>query len=100
MQVRPPIDDFERLLIRVFSALPSVTSIWVRETRLPETTGKTHIRSVWLILRGRAELVSLEALAKEIETRFLNHPWVLEIHYLVNAAPPAAIAPACVWRRS
>lgn len=117
-QVRPPIDDFEALLIRVFSEVPSVDAIWVREVRMkPCSRAHPHApddscpgsgvrkrlcRVVWLQLARRsiADTERIHKLHEELQIRIINQPFALEVRWLVDDLPPATEAPSCVFRRS
>lgn len=102
-QVRPPIDAFEGALINAFSAIGSVQAIWVREVRNLSTDANTKrlMRSVWLQLgrRNRGDIRRIEALQNELTIRTLTAPYGVEVHWVVDDLPPAAIAPSCIFRR-
>lgn len=106
-QVRPPIDAFERTLIDVFSQLPSVQAIWIREVRdvtpqlRPDGTPKRYTRAVWLQFarRSRTDLEKADALARELQVRVIAEPFSLEVRVVVDDLPPAAIAPSCIFKR-
>ncbi len=106
-QVRPPIDDFEVALINAYSTLKSVQAIWVREVRDvaakkgPSGVPKRFTRAVWLQLTHRSlgDFRAMESLTNELQVRALSQPFELEVRWIVDDLPPAAVAPSCIFRR-
>ncbi|APU88980.1 hypothetical protein Rctr197k_184 [Virus Rctr197k] len=115
-QVRAPIDDFERLLIKVFSEIPVIDAIWIREKQAVQPCPKRHphasdatcpgvqkryLRSVWLQLAHRsiAAVNAIHQLHDELQVRILHMPFALEVRWIVDELPPSDVAPSCVYRR-
>lgn len=97
---RAPIDAFEVTLINAFTTVATVDAIWVREVQAAGTE-KKYIRSVWLQLcrRSPGTVRQIESLVRELKVRTMNSDFELEVHFLIDELPPAAVAPSCVWRR-
>ena len=96
---RPLIDSFEQTLINAFSPLKSVQAIWIRESR---SVGQPKFaRIVWLQLSHRSlgDFRQIEALTAELQVRVTDTPFTLEIRWVVDDLPPAAICPSCIFRR-
>lgn len=94
------IDDFERLLIKVFSEFGTLDAIWVRE--VPNKSGeKLAMRMVWLQFAriSPGEMTRAQQLVSEMTVRYLPAPFALEFRCLIDDVPPAVIASACIYRR-
>jgi hypothetical protein len=99
---RPPIDDFEAMIVRAFRPVSAVAAIWVREVPfpVPEGRGKRFGRIVWLQLDrvSSGVLVELQRLAKELQIRAIAEPFWFEAEWTLDY-PPSDIAPACIFER-
>jgi len=116
-QVRPPIDDYERLLVNVFSVIPNVAAIWMREVQnltpctlahphqpseqCPGRAAKKWTRTVWVQFtrRSAGDVQRVYQLYNELSLRTIDRPFNLELHYTVDELPPSAVAPSCIFRR-
>lgn len=108
-QVREPIDDVERMLIRAFSEVRSVDALWVRETpRItllddrPEEAHKRYTRALYVQLgrRSDTDLRAIDRLAREVRIRTRGAPYLVDVRVVVDDLPPGDVAPSCVFRRT
>ena len=107
--VRPPIDEVERMLISVFARVHAVEAVWVRELpRIatlrdrPEHAHKRYTRAFYVQLarRSASAVAELERLGREVVIRTRAAPYLVDVRVVVDDLPPSDVAPSCVFRRS
>lgn len=99
-QPRAPVDRFEYALVNGLAGKPGIDALWVREIASPGSERRTtKLIYVTLARASRGLSREVEEALAELGRRASIEPFGVELHFLIDDLPPAAVAPSCIWRR-